>query len=73
VLIDPDSEAYHMDRTSFQRDREKQNAAQILGWTVYRFTWRRLIDTPAALIRTLASIRVEEWPYGRQTPGGWWA
>ncbi|MFV1971182.1 MAG: type IV toxin-antitoxin system AbiEi family antitoxin domain-containing protein [Acidimicrobiia bacterium] len=56
ALIETDSEGYHMDPVSFQRDREKQNRAQMLGWTVYRFTWRQLVDDPGAVIEVIASI-----------------
>lgn len=56
ALIETDSEAYHMDPASFQRDREKQNRAQMLGWTVYRFTWRQLVNDPESVIEVIASI-----------------
>lgn len=56
ALIETDSEGYHMDRVSFQRDREKQNRAHALGWTVYRFTWRQLIDDPESVRNIIASI-----------------
>jgi Transcriptional regulator, AbiEi antitoxin len=56
ALIETDSERYHMDPASFQRDREKQNRAQKLGWTVYRFTWRNLLDEPDSVLDVIASI-----------------
>lgn len=56
TLIELDSERWHMDPDSFQRDRDKQNRAHSLGWTVYRFTWRQLVATPESVIGTLASI-----------------
>ncbi|MDK1291003.1 MAG: hypothetical protein QGM46_01425 [Actinomycetota bacterium] len=56
ALIETDSEEHHMDPLSFQRDREKQNRAQMLGWTVYRFTWRQLIDDPESVRAVIASI-----------------
>ncbi|MFV1999266.1 MAG: type IV toxin-antitoxin system AbiEi family antitoxin domain-containing protein [Acidimicrobiia bacterium] len=55
-IIETDSEGYHMDPVSFQRDREKQNRAQMLGWTVYRVTWRQLIDDPDSVRAIIASI-----------------
>lgn len=55
ILIELDSEQYHMDRLTFQRDRAKQNLAHALGWTVYRFTWRQLKDEPAAVLQVLAT------------------
>ncbi len=56
ALIETDSEAYHMDPVSFQRDREKQNEAHALGWTVYRFTWRQLIDDPDSVRVIITTI-----------------
>jgi hypothetical protein len=54
-LFELDSEGWHMDPVSFQRDREKQNRAHALGWTVYRFTYRQLRDAPDAVVAILAS------------------
>ena len=45
-----------MDPESFQRDRDKQNRAQMLGWTVYRVTWRQLIDDPDSVRAILKQI-----------------
>ena len=55
ILIELDGERYHMDRATFQSDRAKQNRVHVLGWIVYRFTWRQVMDTPEAVIATLAS------------------
>ncbi|MGA9598521.1 MAG: DUF559 domain-containing protein, partial [Acidimicrobiia bacterium] len=46
ILIELDSEAHHMDRLTFRRDRSKQNSAVVLGWTVLRFTWWDLEEDP---------------------------
>lgn len=56
ALIETDSEGFHMDPVSFQRDREKQNRAQMLGWTVYRFTWRQIVDDPQFVLDVIAAI-----------------
>jgi len=56
ALIETDSEGFHMDPASFQRDREKQNRAQMLRWTVYRFTWRQIVDEPDFILDVIASI-----------------
>jgi hypothetical protein len=61
-LFELDSEGWHMDPVSFQRDREKQNRAHALGWTVYRFTYRQLRDDPSSVIRILASTQPTCWP-----------
>jgi len=55
ILIELDGEHYHQDRATFQKDREKQNRLHTLGWTVYRFTWRQVIDTPEAVVAILTS------------------
>ena len=56
ALIETDSEGWHMDPVSFRRDREKQNEAHALGWTVYRFTWRQLVDDPESVLAIIAAI-----------------
>jgi len=56
ALIETDSEGFHMDPVSFQRDRDKQNRAHALGWIVYRFTWRQLIDDPDSVRAIIAQI-----------------
>lgn len=60
-LFELDSEGWHMDPVAFQRDREKQNRAHALGWTVYRFTYRQLRDNPQAVIKILASTQPTSW------------
>ena len=58
ILIELDSEAHHMDRITFRRDRTKQNRAAILGWTVLRYTWWDVIEAAgrvASEIRSLVS------------------
>lgn len=56
ALIETDSEGWHMDPVSFQRDREKQNMAHALGWTVYRFTWRQLVEDPEYVRSIITAI-----------------
>lgn len=56
ALIELDSEKHHMDPATFRRDREKQNRAMSLGWRVYRFTWRQLVDAPEEVLAVLAEI-----------------
>jgi hypothetical protein len=55
IVIELDSERWHMDPFTFQRDRHKQNELQALGWRVFRFTWRQLQDDPAHVLSTLAA------------------
>ncbi|GMQ84924.1 MAG: DUF559 domain-containing protein [Acidimicrobiia bacterium] len=59
ALIELDSEKHHMDPVTFLRDREKQNKAASLGWSVYRFTWRQLVDNPEQVLSVLAQITAD--------------
>lgn len=59
-IIECDSEKYHMDGESFQRDRDKQSRAQMLGWTVYRVTWRQLIDNPGSVRAIIEAIWTDQ-------------
>jgi very-short-patch-repair endonuclease len=56
VLIELDSEAHHLDRISFRRDRSKQNAAATLGWTVLRYTWWDLVEEPSRVCAELQAM-----------------
>jgi hypothetical protein len=56
VLIELDSKRWHLDPEVFERDRDKQNRAQQLGWTVYRFTWQQITTSPESVLGTLASL-----------------
>ena len=53
LLIELDSEAHHMDRDTFRRDRSKQNSVHILGWTVLRYTWWDLTHEPYRVVAEL--------------------
>jgi hypothetical protein len=55
-IIEADSWRFHMDPVSFERDRQKQNEAIALGWTVYRITWRQLIDDPESVRAIIRKI-----------------
>lgn len=54
IAIEVDGRAFHSDRRSFERDRERQNMLVIRGWIVLRFTWERLVNDPEGV---LAEIR----------------
>lgn len=56
VLIELDSEAHHMDRLSFRRDRSKQNRAAGLGWSTLRFTWWDLQDDPYQVVAHIKAM-----------------
>lgn len=60
IAIEVDGRAFHSDRTSFERDRWRQNALTIGGWLVLRFTWEQITQRPhevIAMIRAAVAQR----------------
>ena len=60
-LFEVDGRRFHGPET-FEHDRRRDNAANLAGWNVLRFTWRMVVDTPDYVV---ASIR-EGLRQGRQ-------
>lgn len=58
IAIEVDGRAFHSDRRSFERDRERQNMLVIRGWIVLRFTWERLVNDPEGVLAEVASVLV---------------
>ena len=67
VAIEVDGWAWHVDVERFSGDRRKQNALELAGWTVLRFTWHDLTERPGEVVsaieaalaqRTGARVRV---------------
>jgi hypothetical protein len=50
IAIEVDGRAFHSDRRSFERDRERQNMIALHGWLILRFTWERIVDDPDGVI-----------------------
>ena len=55
VRIELDSEAYHMDRLTFRRDRTVQNRTEVLGWRTLRYTWWSLMSDPKSIVTELTA------------------
>ena len=53
LAIELDSYSWHLDRKAMERDRERDNALQLLGWVVLRFTWAMLRFDPHYVRKTL--------------------
>jgi hypothetical protein len=51
LRIELDSEAFHMDRPTFRRDRSVQNRTELLGWRTLRYTWWDLTTRPGEVVR----------------------
>ena len=56
IAIEVDGRAFHSDRRSFERDRERQNMLVIRGWIVLRFTWERLVNDPEGVVAEIRAV-----------------
>lgn len=54
IAVEIDGRDHQRDITTFVRDRERQNALVLAGWTVLRFTWQDLDQHPQ---RVVAQVR----------------
>jgi very-short-patch-repair endonuclease len=53
LVVELDGYAYHRSRAAFERDHEATERLQRAGLEVHRFTHRRVINEPAAVIETI--------------------
>lgn len=56
VIVETDGREDHGTPTAFERDRERDERLTVLGYRVLRFTYRRLVDHPAAVAATLRAL-----------------
>jgi very-short-patch-repair endonuclease len=54
LIVEFDSVAYHLDRTAFERDRERDQKLTAAGYRVIRVTARQLDRSPMAVIAVIA-------------------
>ena len=57
VACEVDGYEHHSSRKSFTRDRLRQNALVLAGWTVLRFSWDMLADEQAVIEAVRAAVR----------------
>ena len=50
LLIELDGWRAHGTRRAFLADRRRQNSLVLAGWTLLRFTWADVVESPAALV-----------------------
>ena len=62
LRIELDSEAFHMDRTTFRKDRAVQNVTELLGWKTLRYTWWDLVTRPEHVADELRSAILANAP-----------
>lgn len=55
LILEADGYAFHADRSSFQRDRARQNQLVLEGWRILRFTWEDLTERPDEVVRQVLS------------------
>ena len=53
IVIEADSRRWHSSVEAFEVDRQRDNAAQLAGWVVLRFTWKMITDEPAGVVATV--------------------
>lgn len=54
IAIELDGRAFHLSSQAFESDRRRQNALELHGWLVLRYTWQQYKDEPW---RIVADIR----------------
>jgi hypothetical protein len=58
VIVEVDGRRWHGDAHRFETDRRRDNAVQIAGWIVLRFTWEQVVHRPEYVLSTIrAAIR----------------
>ncbi|MCE2530058.1 MAG: DUF559 domain-containing protein [Acidimicrobiia bacterium] len=50
VIIECDGRRWHTTMEAFEKDRRRDNLAQLNGWRVLRFTWHDLTERPARVL-----------------------
>lgn len=58
VVCEVDGYEHHSSREAFTKDRQRQNALVLAGWTVLRFTWDMLADEQAVVDEVRAAVRL---------------
>ncbi len=53
LAIEVDGFAFHSSDVRFADDRRRQNALVSAGWTVLRFTWWQLVNSPDEVLRVI--------------------
>lgn len=53
IVIEGDSRRWHTLYDAFETDRRRDNAAQLAGWIVLRFTWQMIVHDPSSVVDTV--------------------
>ena len=60
LLIEGDSRRWHMLAEAFETDRLRDNAAQLAGWRILRFTWLEITRNPERVVSTIRRALEDE-------------
>jgi very-short-patch-repair endonuclease len=55
VIVEVDGYQFHSSRWAFERDRKRDAAHALAGYTVIRITWRQLTEEPFAVVAIVAA------------------
>jgi very-short-patch-repair endonuclease len=55
VIVELDGRRWHARNATYDDDRRRDNAAQLAGWRVFRFTWDDIVKRPDYVLATLAA------------------
>ena len=55
LVIEGDGRRWHVLADAFETDRRRDNAAQLAGWRILRFTWRMIEFDPIGVVTTIRS------------------
>lgn len=53
LIIEADSRRWHLLMAAFETDRLRDNAAQLAGWRILRFTWAEITESPERVVATV--------------------
>jgi hypothetical protein len=53
LVIEGDSRRWHLLMEAFETDRLRDNAAQLAGWRIFRFTWAEITNSPERVASTV--------------------
>lgn len=56
LIVEVDGYAFHSSRSSFERDRRKDQELGAAGYRVIRITWRQITDEGAAVIAQMSRM-----------------
>lgn len=60
LLVEADGRRWHLLAEAFETDRLRDNAAQLAGWRILRFTWEEITTAPERVVSTIRRALEDE-------------